>query len=153
MLRQRMGYSDRKGIVGGFNTYAYVEGNPTLLVDPDDLKGIIQIPGYSRPQNAAAAAGYFQPQGTLMCVSWNCPSPLVCKPSDRKKPSDFMPTATDDSNAPPGGSCREYGYTRTYDVPVPSVNDPNAPGDFFDAGKAGIEGTNSLNRGRDAARP
>jgi hypothetical protein len=124
-----------------------------LLVDPDGLKGIIQIPGYSRPQNAAAAAWYFQHQGTLMCVSWNGPSPLVCKPSDRKKPSDFMPIATDGSNAPLGSSCREYGYTKKYDVPVPSVNDPNAPGDFFDAGKAGIEGTNSLNRGRDAARP
>jgi hypothetical protein len=48
------------GIVGGFNTYAYVEDNLTLLVDPDGLKGIIQIPGYARPQNAAAVAGYFQ---------------------------------------------------------------------------------------------
>jgi hypothetical protein len=64
-----------------------------------------------------------------------------------------MPTAADGSIAPPGCSCREYGYTRAYDVQVPTVNDPNAPGDFFDAGKAGIDGTNSLNRGGDAARP
>jgi hypothetical protein len=112
----------------------------------------IVIPGYTPPDNAAAASGYFQPQGSLFCKSWNCPSPLVCKPEDRRKPSDFIPIATTGANAPPGCTCSEYGYRQTFDVPTPSTSDPNAPGDFGDAAKAGIEGTNNVNRGREAAR-
>jgi RHS repeat-associated protein len=55
----------------GYSTYASTGANPISKIDPLGLQEV-EIPGYDRPDNAREAAGYFDPNCEIQCISWLC---------------------------------------------------------------------------------
>jgi len=64
--------SDLAGIIGGLNTYAYVEANPTNLIDENGLRGVRPRPR-ARSRSRSVLDEYFPPIGR----PWVPPRPLV----------------------------------------------------------------------------
>ena len=116
--------ADPIGLDGGWNRFAYADGDGINGFDPDGLRRTANgyytpfrpRPRVPRPRlprasaeyesNAEAAAEFFDDEGRNYCVRWHCPkSENSCSKTDIKSSTDFLPAASDPFNPPKGCVC------------------------------------------------
>lgn len=106
--------SDSLGLLGGMNSYSYVENAPVDHIDPYGLRG---IPGYRPPNPAREAAGWFEVREEYICIEWHCPQGDSCRAVDYRRPTDFIPAAILVSETPPGCICTVRSFKKVFRSP------------------------------------
>jgi hypothetical protein len=111
---------NRLGIVGGFNTYAYVDSQPTLYVDPDGLQRVWPLPIPSFPGGGGSGGGTTrpidpsEPGGPSFSPGFQIPSfgewfrdGMESRKSD-KEASTKRPSWADNYPMKPGENCDDW---------------------------------------------